>query len=274
MAQPFDDSPAAGPVAVRELAPETAPSSAVLEAAPATSGTLQRVTWRRLFLLAALLAVAWLAWQAITWPDVAALAKERPKTSAFIEAYRHGGWFTPPRAVDCRWVPYKRISRNFKRAVLVGEDMAFFSHHGFDHGEMRASLEEALQERHLPRGASTITQQLAKNLWLSPSRNPLRKVKEALLTRQLEKDLSKRRILEIYLNFVELGPGVYGVEAASRKYFGTSAAGLSNHQAAQLAASLPFPQEWHPGSKSRGYKWRTRMIERRMNKARWLDREL
>ena len=156
--------------------------------------------------------------------------------------------------------------------MLVGEDIGFFSHHGFEHREIRSSLEEAWEERRLPRGASTITQQLAKNLWLSPSRNPLRKVKEAALTWQLERQLSKRRILELYLNVVELGPGIYGAEAAARHYFGKSARSLSTHEAAQLAASLPNPRNWHPGSKSRGYKWRVRMIERRMGKAGWLRR--
>src|SRR6185503_21141231 len=97
----------------------------------------------------------------------------------------------------------------------------------------------------------TISQQVAKNLWLSPSYNPLRKVKEAVLTWQLERNLSKRRILELYLNFAEFGPGTYGAEAAARRYFGTSAAGLSTGQAAQLAAGLSRPKSWHPGVGSR-----------------------
>jgi monofunctional biosynthetic peptidoglycan transglycosylase len=222
----------------------------------------------------AVLAVAWIGWEVATWPDVAALQTAHPPTTAFIERYRGHGWFGPRPDVEWRWVPYRKISSNLKRAVLVGEDIRFFSHNGFDHGEMRAALEAALEEKRLPRGASTITQQLAKNLWLSSSRNPLRKVKEALLTRELERELSKRRILEIYLNVVELGPGIYGVEAAARHYFGRSAASLSEHQAAQLAASLPSPRRYHPGSKDRGYRWRVRMIERRMHKARWLRRSI
>lgn len=218
------------------------------------------------------LLAAWLAWEALTWPDVAALAEERPETTAFIEAYRGRGWIGERRDVQWKWVSSSGISKNLKRAVLVGEDIGFFSHHGFAHQEMRNALEEAWEERRLPRGASTITMQLAKNLWLSPSRNPLRKVKEAILTWQLERQLSKRRILEIYLNVVEFGPGIYGAEAACRHYFGKSARSLSEHQAAQLAASLPNPKSWHPGSDSRRYKWRVRMIERRMGKARWLRR--
>ncbi len=128
------------------------------------------------------------------------------------------------------WTPYSAISPTLKRAVLVAEDIDFFSHHGFALAEMQNALEDALRDRELPRGASTITQQLAKNLWLSPSRNPLRKGKEALLTWQLERALSKRRILELYLNVVELGPGIYGVGAASQRYFGKAPADLDDER--------------------------------------------
>jgi monofunctional biosynthetic peptidoglycan transglycosylase len=129
-------------------------------------------------------------------------------------------------------------------------------------------------ERKAPGGASTLTQQLAKNLFLSPARNPWRKAKEALLTRQLERRLSKRRILELYLNVVELGPGVWGVEPAARRYFGKSAAAVSGHQAAQLAAALPRPSQWHPGVASRGYLRAVARVEARMAQAGWVLREI
>jgi monofunctional biosynthetic peptidoglycan transglycosylase len=129
-------------------------------------------------------------------------------------------------------------------------------------------------EKRPPRGASTLTQQLAKNLWLSPSRNPWRKAKEALLTWQLERRLAKRRILELYLNVVEFGPGVYGAEAAARHYFDKSAAELSEVEAAQLAAALPRPRAWRPGSDSAVYRRRVASVERRMVKAVWLWREI
>jgi monofunctional biosynthetic peptidoglycan transglycosylase len=229
----------------------------------------------RLLLLAALAAVAlWLAWEALTWPDVAALADERPETTAFIERYRGRGWFGPKREVEWKWVPYSRISSNLKRAVIVSEDIEFYSHQGFSHREAQAALEDAWEEKRLPRGASTITQQLAKNLWLSPSRSPVRKLKEAILTRQLEAHLKKRRILEVYLNVVELGPGIYGADAAARHYFGKSAASLTERQAAELAASLPRPTTWHPGSKSKSYQRKVRSIQRRMSKAGWLRRRV
>jgi monofunctional glycosyltransferase len=230
---------------------------------------------RLVYVLLGLLA-AWLAWEALTWPDVAGLAKNRPTTTAFIERYRRGGWFGlgKDREVEWKWVSGSRISSNLKRAVIVSEDIEFFSHHGFSTREQRAALEDAWEDKKIPRGASTITQQLAKNLWLSPSKNPLRKVKEALFTWQLEQTLSKRRILELYLNVVEFGEGIYGAEAAARHYYGKSAASLTERQAAELAASLPRPKSWHPGSKSSSYQRKVRSIQRRMAKAGWLRRRV
>ncbi|HEY2992007.1 MAG TPA: biosynthetic peptidoglycan transglycosylase, partial [Methylomirabilota bacterium] len=124
----------------------------------------------------------------------------------------------------------------------------------------------------LPRGASTISQQLVKNLWLSPSRDPLRKTREAILTWQLERTLGKRRILELYLNVVEFGPGVWGVESASRRYFGKPAADLGDDEAALLAAALPSPAAWHPGSSSAAYRRHVEAVRRRMDKAQFLRR--
>jgi monofunctional glycosyltransferase len=172
------------------------------------------------------------------------------------------------------WTPYAAISPALKRAVLVSEDVNFFSHHGFALDEMQSALEDAVRDRELPRGASTITQQLAKNLWLSRSRNPLRKAKEAVLTWQLERRLSKRRILELYLNVVEFGPGVYGVGAASQRYFAKPPADLDESEAAQLAAVLPSPSTWRPGSASPGYRRRVAAIERRMERATFLWKQI
>ena len=222
-------------------------------------------------LLAALgLLGLWLAWEAVTWPDVDALEDTHPESTAFMDHYRGWGLFGKKKEIEWKWVSYSRISSNLKRAVIVSEDIRFYSHDGFDDAEIKAALQDAWEDKELPRGASTITQQLAKNLWLSPSYNPLRKVKEAILTKQLEKKLSKRRILELYLNVVELGEGIYGAEAAARHYYGKSTRSLTERQAAELAASLPRPKSWHPGVKSRAYQRKVRAIERRMAKARWL----
>ena len=215
--------------------------------------------------------VVFSTYQLATWPDVAALAATAPETSAFMETYRKGADGKP--AIQWTWVPYERISDHLKRAVLVSEDLEFFSHKGFSTQEIGAALRDTLEEGKPLRGASTLTQQLAKNLWLTPSRNPWRKVKEAILTFQLEANLSKRRILELYLNVVELGPGVFGAEAGARRYFGTSAAALSERQAAALAASLPRPRAWHPEAGSKTASRRTERILGRMARADWL-REL
>ena len=166
------------------------------------------------------------------------------------------------------------ISSHVKRAVIAAEDMEFFSHNGISTFEIKTAVRKALEEGKDLRGASTITQQLAKNLWLSPSRHPWRKVKELILTRQLEKHLGKHRILELYLNVVEFGEGVYGVEAAASHYFGTTANMLTEEQAAMLAASLPRPSTWHPGSTSDAYASYVATIRGRMDRATFLWRHL
>jgi monofunctional biosynthetic peptidoglycan transglycosylase len=209
-----------------------------------------------------------LVWQAWGWPDIGALARRNPASTAFIDQYRareRAAGRSPQ--VAWKWVAYSAISPNLKRAVLVAEDIGFFSHRGFEPAELRNAVERALEDGSVPRGASTITQQLAKNLWLSASRNPVRKMKEAVLTWQLEHYLTKRRILELYLNVAEFGPGVYGAEAAGRRYFGKSAADLNEDEAAQLAAALPNPRAWHPGATGPGYRRHVDMIKRRTAKA-------
>jgi monofunctional biosynthetic peptidoglycan transglycosylase len=224
----------------------------------------------------ALAAVGALAlYEVATWPDAAPLARAFPKSTAFLDH-----WRDRERAAgrsgkaDWRPVPWSRISIDLKLAVLAGEDADFFAHHGFAIGEIKDAVAEAWRAGEMPRGASTITQQLAKNLWLSPSRNPWRKVKEAMLTRQLERKLSKRRILELYLDVAEFGPGVWGAEAAAQRYFGIPAASLDARQAAELAASLPRPSQWHPGVATRGYGSAVARIETRMRSFGWLRREI
>jgi len=213
----------------------------------------------------AVVVAGWVAWQVAIWPDVGSLAQHNPETTAFIERYRQTQREQGRSdAVRWVWVPYDRISPHLKRAVVSAEDMEFFFHHGFSSAELKNALTRALHRFQAPRGASTITQQLAKNLWLSPSRDPLRKLKEAMLTKQLEAHLTKRRILELYLNVVELGPGIYGAEAAAEYYFGKPALDLTEHEAAELAASLPRPSTWHPGGDSRSYRAYVGEVERRI----------
>lgn len=224
--------------------------------------------WTRVLRLAAAAMLVYAAYLALTWPDVARLAHENPPTTAFIERYRASRHRARVSGdVAWTWVPYDRISPQLKRAVLVGEDINFFHHDGFDTGEIREALRNAWQDRELPRGASTLTQQTAKNLWLSGRWDPVRKIREALLTRAMEHRLQKRRIFEIYLNVAEFGPGIYGAEAAAQRYYGVPAAGLSPEQAAQLAAGLPRPTTWHPGCTTRAYQRRVRVLLARMTKA-------
>lgn len=224
----------------------------------------RRGGWRKLLIALFVMIAAYLAFEAATWPEVGALKSNRPETTAFIERYKTK---SGKKRIAQIWVPYDRIALEMKHAVLAGEDLGFLYHHGFDTEEMEDALKDAIVEGKTLRGASTITQQLAKNLWLSASRNPLRKLKEAILTQQLEANLSKRRILEIYLNVVELGPGIFGVEAAAQHWFGTTAARLNEKEAIALAAMLPSPRKWRPDASSEPYQKHRDAIRHRMGRS-------
>ena len=246
--------------------------------APAERNPVRSWVWKLavgLFAMTGLILLAATVDQSLSWPRVRGLATRPPERTAFIDRYiarqREAG---QPSDLQWRWVPYDSISANLKRAVLVAEDIEFFSHSGFAISEIKLAAREALAGDRELRGASTITQQLAKNLWLSPSRNPLRKAKEALLTIQLERSLSKKRILELYLNVVEFGPGIYGAEAAAQSYFSKSASQLSAAEAAQLAASLPRPLRWNPRSDSESYRRYASQIVERMDRAQFLRRRI
>lgn len=214
---------------------------------------------------AAAVGFAAVAYMYLTLPDVRVLATVNPETTAFIElrrdeAHDQGRSFNLRR----RWVPYGRISSHLKRAVIVAEDSAFFQHEGLDYEQIRVSLEATLEDGVAMRGASTITQQLAKNLYLSPSRNPLRKLKELIITRRMEAALSKRRIFEIYLNSIEWGDGIFGCEAAARAYFGKSAAELGPSEAALMAGAIINPRVHSPAKPTRRLLRRQQIILGRM----------
>jgi monofunctional biosynthetic peptidoglycan transglycosylase len=182
-----------------------------------------------------------------TVPDVSRLRRINPSTTALIqaravEAKEQGRSFAPQRS----WVPLSRISPSIQKAVIVAEDASFYSHWGFDWEGIRDAVMRNVEQGKLGRGGSTITQQLAKNLYLSSDKTLLRKVNEAMITFALEYRLSKSRILEIYLNVVEWGQDVYGVEAASRHHFRKSATDLTPEEAALLAAILPAPRQNDP----------------------------
>ena len=195
------------------------------------------------------------------YPDVAKLKKENPKKTSFME-YREKQWQDEGRKITIRqyWVPLSRVSNYMTKAVIIAEDDKFWSHAGFDFEAIEKSLEKDIKEKKFKFGGSTISQQLAKNLYLSPSKNPLRKIKEAIITWRLEKSISKRRILELYLNVAEWGDGIFGIEAAALRYFGKHAADLSADEAARLAAVLPNPRKYNPIGRSRYVNNRSRII--------------
>ena len=201
----------------------------------------------------------------LTLPDVRFLRSSNPTTTAFqqLRAREARSKGQEPRRVQ-HWVQYGRISSHLTRAVLVAEDSKFWRHEGVDLEQIRQSIEVNIERREFARGASTITQQLAKNLYLSPSRNPVRKLRELLIARRLEAELPKQRILELYLNVIEWGDGVYGAEAAARKYFRKAAAELSPQEAALLAAAIVNPRVLDPGRPSPRLRRRQQMIARRM----------
>jgi monofunctional glycosyltransferase len=174
-----------------------------------------------------------------------------------------------PRAqLRHEWVPYERISPALKRAVVAAEDARFLDHAGFDWDAIQRAMAKNEQRGRIVAGASTISQQLAKNLFLSGERSWLRKAQEAAITWMLETTLSKRRILELYLNVAEWGEGVFGAEAAARHHFGVPAAGLSAEQAAWLAAILPSPRRYARGRGTAYIDARAAIIIGRMGSAR------
>lgn len=196
----------------------------------------------RFFFIFFVILAGFLALFLLFLPNISYLREHNPTQTRFMELYLHHVQKKgEERVIDHSWVPDERISSQLKRAVLVSEDDAFFYHHGFDWKQLGEAVKVNWKKKRFARGGSTITQQLVKNLYLAPDKNPLRKIREWILTYQMEYTLKKERIFEIYLNVVEWGPGVYGAEAASRYYFGVSSQNLTSHQAAFLAAILPNP---------------------------------
>lgn len=217
---------------------------------------------KRLLLVAVLLVVLYQLWifgHVWWWKD------HNPASSAFMEAaLSRLQDNNPDAALRHKWVPYSRISPQLKRAIVTAEDSKFLDHEGFDIEGIQQAVEKNLQKGKMVAGGSTISQQLAKNLFLSGNRNFLRKGQEAIITLMIESTWSKRRILEVYLNVIEWGNGVYGAEAAARRYYKTSAGQLNARQAAQLAAMVPNPRWYENHRSSRKYQRRVNTIARYM----------
>lgn len=225
---------------------------------------LWRWSWRTfLLLLIALTAVQfWFLVHVWYW------AGNNPESTAFMRARLEILQEDNPKArLRQQWVPYQRISGHLKRAIIAAEDAKFVSHNGFDWDGIQKAYEKNLREGEIVAGGSTITQQLAKNLFFSGERAWWRKAQEAVVAVMIETVMSKRRILEIYLNVIEWGDGVFGAEAAARHHYGTTAAGLSPEQAARLASVVPSPRRYGPASDTAYLQRRTQTILARMNGA-------
>ena len=197
------------------------------------------------------------------WPQWDSYSKGQIQRSSFIQDYetrriQHPDW------PELRWNPVsiKTIPRGMIRAVIAAEDSRFYEHDGIDLEALKEAMEHNLSEKRMVYGASTISQQTVKNLFLTPSRNPLRKWHELWLTIGMERNLSKKRILEQYLNIAEFGRGVYGVDAAARYYWGIPASRLTNRQAIELAATLPSPVRNNPRTATKAFRKRVKKIRR------------
>jgi monofunctional biosynthetic peptidoglycan transglycosylase len=185
-------------------------------------------------------------------PDLSKLRKENPKKTALME-YREMASKEKKKAYSIyqSWVPFSKISPYLIKAALIAEDDKFWKHEGFDVEAIQKAIEKDIQAKKFKFGGSTITQQLARNLYLSPEKSLIRKISEAIITWRMEKVLSKKRILELYLNLAEWGEGIFGVEAASRHYYGKPSSELTPEEAARLASVLPNPRKYNPVGEQR-----------------------
>lgn len=220
---------------------------------------------RRLLVVAITLIVLYQVW---LFAHICWWIKFNPSSSAFMESRLELMQDKDPDAtLRYKWVPYSRISNHLKRALIASEDFKFVDHEGFDWEGIQRAYEKNLQQGKIVAGGSTISQQLAKNLFLSTKRTPWRKLEEALITVMLETVMDKRRIFEIYLNVIEWGDGVFGAEAAARHYFRTSAGQLTAAQAAKLAAMVPNPRYYDKHRNAPGLEKKANLILNRMHRA-------
>jgi monofunctional glycosyltransferase len=227
-----------------------------------------RYVWRALLAIPAVL-FAFAVYLYVTLPDVRPLRDANPETTAFMELRaREARARGEETRREQRWVELRRISPTLRRAVVEAEDSAFWQHDGIDLRQIRESLQVNLERGEFARGASTITQQLAKNLYLSPDKTIVRKARELMIARRLEAELSKARILEIYLNVIEWGDGVYGAEAAARRYFGKPASQLGVEEAALLAGAIINPRVLNPARPTRRLVQRQQIVMRLMGAPR------
>ena len=213
-----------------------------------------------IFILAVIVVVGFVGFY-LVYPDVSILKKMNPKKTSFME-YRENQWQAKGKklTIQKKWVSLPNISPYLVKAIIIAEDDKFWSHRGFDMDAIQKALEKNIEKGKFKFGGSTISQQLVKNLYLTPAKNPVRKLKEAIITWRVEQTISKRRILELYLNVVEWGNGIFGAEMASQRYFGKPAALLTAEEAAKLAAILPNPIRFKVDGTSRYTERRAKII--------------
>jgi monofunctional biosynthetic peptidoglycan transglycosylase len=228
--------------------------------------TQQPLRWRwRLLIIALGLIVLYQVW---LFAHICWWIKFNPSSSAFMDARLEVMQDKNPDAeLRHKWVPYSKISNHLKRALIASEDFKFVDHEGFDWEGIQRAYEKNLKQGKIVAGGSTISQQLAKNLFLSTKRTPWRKLEEAVITVMLEAVMDKRRIFEIYLNVIEWGDGVFGAEAAGRHYYRTSAGQLNAVQSAKLAAMVPNPRYYDRHRDARGLQRKASLILGRMHSA-------
>ncbi len=211
----------------------------------------KRILFLTIFLLIAASLYSPVALLTFSSPDIDALARENPRSTALIrQRAGEAADQNRPARRDQRWISFDRISRHLRNAVVVSEDATFWTNDGFDLHELRESIKKNWRLKRYARGASTITQQLAKNLYFGTDKSIRRKIAEAVTAWRIDRAISKERILEVYLNVIEWGDGVYGAEAAAQLYFGKSAADLGPREAALMASAIPSPRRSDPGNPS------------------------
>lgn len=227
---------------------------------------------KRFLLASGVLLVCFVVYEYLTLPDVSPLKKENPQITALMSQRTQEAKAAGKKARRYQlWTGYAAISARLRSAVLIGEDDAFYQHEGYDFDQIKESFQRNWEKKSFVRGGSTITQQLAKNLYLSTSKNPLRKLREFLISRRLEEEIGKRRILEIYLNVIEWGDGIYGAEAASHTYFGKPSKELTLREAVLLAAVIPNPRRMNPSRPSRRVEYRYNLILSRLHQSRQIS---
>ena len=219
-----------------------------------------------------ILGIGYCAYIYLSLPDVAVLQTQNPRTTALmVQRYRQAKNAGKNLIIRQQWVSFERIPRLLRNAVRISEDAGFYHHQGLDFFELKAAIKKNWQQGAYIRGASTITQQLAKNLYLSTDKTITRKIKELLIARRLEKSLDKNRIFQLYLNVIEFGPGVFGVQAAARYFFQKNVGQLNLAEIVRLTAVIPKPLQVNAARNSRWLKWKARWILDKLRKYKYID---